>query len=432
MAGRAAQRRHLYVWMVLVALALRLAVVAFLYPERLNSDRDYWRFAGETGRIARSLVRGQGFANPLFGETGPTAWMTPVYPLLLAGVFQVFGVYTKASALVMLSLDSLFSALTCVPVFFLARLGCGERAAIWAGWIWAFFPYAVYFSADFIWPTTLTTLLLALLVLFLLRMEQSGGPALDFAFGVFAGAAALTDPVVLSAVPFLAAWMYYRRAPGRVGRMAGAGLMALGFVLTVSPWFVRNYQTFHTWIPFRDTLGLELYVGNNGDSSHFAPQGYHPSASRRELDEYRQLGEIGYMARKKRQALDFIFGHPGWFAGVTLRRILYMWTNFWSLKADYLAQEPFDPPNIFLSTLVDVVALAGLYRAFRERSVLAVPLGTLLLLFPMVYYVTHWEDYYRRPLDPAFVVLAAYELCARFPGRGAGRGQTMPPSPAAA
>src|SRR5215467_14280010 len=116
--------------MVAVALAIRLAVVAFLYPERLNPDRDHWRFAGETGRIARSLVQGHGFSSPQQADTGPTAWMTPLYPLLLAGVFKVFGVYTKASAIAMLSLDSLFSALTCIPVFLVARKEFGERAGI--------------------------------------------------------------------------------------------------------------------------------------------------------------------------------------------------------------------------------------------------------------------------------------------------------------
>src|ERR1700730_11536153 len=172
-SGVAANVRSSLFWMVVVALALRLAVVAFLYPERLNPERDHWRFAGETGRIARSMVQGNGFSSPLRAPTGPTAWMTPVYPALLAGVFWLFGISTKASALVMLSLDSLFSALTCIPVFFIARRSFGERTAVWAGWAWAFFPYAIYFSADFIWVTTLATLVLALLFLAALHLEDS-------------------------------------------------------------------------------------------------------------------------------------------------------------------------------------------------------------------------------------------------------------------
>src|SRR5689334_12080743 len=87
-------RTRQFVSMVVVALAVRLLLAAFLYSDRLDPARDHWRFAGEAGRIARSLALGQGFSNPLFGQTGPTAWLSPGFPVLLAGVFKVFGVYT--------------------------------------------------------------------------------------------------------------------------------------------------------------------------------------------------------------------------------------------------------------------------------------------------------------------------------------------------
>ena len=99
-------------WMVVIGLGIRLAVVGFLYPERLNPDRNHWRFAGETGHIAQSIVEGNGFSSPFHGPTGPTAIMPPIYPAIVAGVFSIFGIYTKASALIMMFLDSLFSALS--------------------------------------------------------------------------------------------------------------------------------------------------------------------------------------------------------------------------------------------------------------------------------------------------------------------------------
>jgi len=34
--------------MMLVALALRLVVMSFLYPERTDPARDHWRFGGES------------------------------------------------------------------------------------------------------------------------------------------------------------------------------------------------------------------------------------------------------------------------------------------------------------------------------------------------------------------------------------------------
>src|SRR5258708_1248356 len=153
--GGATHVRGSLFWMVVVALALRLAVVAFLYPDRLNPDRDHWRFAGETGRIAQSIVEGRGFGSPFRGSTGPTAMMPPIYPSLLAGVFRLFGIYTKASALMILSLDSLFSALTCIPVFLIAQRSFGGRAAVQAGGAWAFFLHPIFFSPGFLLGTTL-------------------------------------------------------------------------------------------------------------------------------------------------------------------------------------------------------------------------------------------------------------------------------------
>ncbi len=54
-------------------------------------------FMQETGNIARSLALGKGFSNVFNQGTGATAWLTPVYPLLLAGIFRIFGIFTPAS-----------------------------------------------------------------------------------------------------------------------------------------------------------------------------------------------------------------------------------------------------------------------------------------------------------------------------------------------
>src|SRR5690348_12369835 len=242
--------------MVTVALAVRLAVMVFVYPERLDPARDHWRFGGESGRIARSIVEGKGFSNPYFADTGPTAWLTPVYPYLLAGVFKLFGVYTKASALVILSLNCLFSALTCIPVFFIARKSFGERAAVWSGWAWAFFPLSIYFAADFIWDTTLTTFLLPILFLLVLHLEDAPDLWRWSGFGAFAGFAALVDPIVMSVAPFLGLWAWWRLFRKRQPWLAPGVAAAVAVLVVVSPWFIRNYRAFHAFIPFRGCLGL--------------------------------------------------------------------------------------------------------------------------------------------------------------------------------
>ncbi|MGA7751890.1 MAG: glycosyltransferase family 39 protein [Candidatus Sulfotelmatobacter sp.] len=399
-------RTQPYVWMVLVALAIRLAVIPFVYRDWLDPFvLEHWAF----GLIARSIASGHGFGGP-FAPTGASALLPPVYSYLLAGIFRIFGIETKASILAALSLNSVFSALTCIPVFLLAKQAFGDRVAKWAGWGWAFSPYGIYYGADWAWSTCLVTLELACLFLWAWRLENSTRTRDWILFGLFGGVAALTEPVILSVVPLLGLWTLYRRY--RMNRPWKAPMAAAAFaaLAVMSPWFVRNYELFHKFIPVRSGFGLELYIGNNGYSQRWVNSSLHPNHSEAELSEYERVGEIAYMDHKLQQGKVYIRAHPVWFLWMTGRRILYMWTGYWSFDRAYLKDEPLDPPNIFLDTTMTLLGLFGLWRLFNRDSALAVRFAIILLVFPLPYYISHPETYYFRPVDPLIVILAALAL----------------------
>jgi Dolichyl-phosphate-mannose-protein mannosyltransferase len=395
---------------VLVAFILRLAVIAFLYPEQLDPARDHWKFGYETGRIARSLALGKGFSSPLFGDTGPTAWMTPAYPCLVALVFKVFGIYTKSSAIFLLSLNAIVSALTCVPVFFIARRSFGERVARISAWAWAFFPYGIYFPAERIWETWLATLLITILFLWGLYIADSTSLKDWAGWGFRWGIAALVSPAGLAVLPFWGLWILYQRH--RKGLRSGAhvAMAAVLFIGVVSPWFVRNYVVFHRFIPFRDNMGIVLLMGTRGNSDYWGPYELGPWHNEADWHEFQRLGELRYMDAKKQYSVDFIRANPGWFAWTSVRRAVYLWTGYWSFERSYLQQEPLDPPNIFFSTTFTILTLLGLRKAFRLGSEVAMPYLLVLFSFPLIYYITSPEVYYRRPIDPIMVVLAVYAV----------------------
>ena len=395
-----------YVPMILVALAIRLVVIPFVYHEWMDPFvLEHWAF----GRVARSIASGHGFGSP-FADTGPTALLPPVYPYILAAIFKIFGIYTRASIIATLSLNSLLSAMTCVPVFFVARKSFGDRVAKWSGWGWALSPYGIYYGADWAWSTCLVTLLLCCLFFIALELEDSGRLLHWIGFGLLCGFAALTEPVVLSVLPLLGAWTCYRRyRQGRSWKMPGLAA-TLAFLVMTSPWIVRNYEVFHKFIPFRSGFGLELYIGNNGYSQRWVNRDLHPNHNDHELAEYVQRGEIAYMEHKRQQAFAFIDSHPGWFAWMTLRRAFYLWTGYWSFSPAYLAEEPLDPPNIFVQSTLSLLALTGLWRVLRSDKPLAARYAIVLACFPLAYYLSHPETYYFRPADPIVVVLAAYAV----------------------
>jgi len=54
-----------------------------------------------------------------------------------------------------------------------------------------------------------------------------------------------------------------------------------------------------------------------------------------------------------------------------------------------------------------VLAWMGLRRAFGANRFIAMPYIIVSVLFPLIYYLTHPEDYHRRLIDPQYIVLAA-------------------------
>jgi len=402
--------------MMIIALALRLVVMIFLLPEQFDPNRpaspgvpeqpQHFHIGFESGRIAYSIVQGKGYSSPLYSDTGPTAWTTPVYPYVVAAAFKMFGTFSRASVIALLSLNALSSALVCVVVFFMALRTFGVRTAKWAGWAWAFCPYGVYFPVERIWETFLATFLMCLIFMVTLYLEDEDSLASWIGYGALWGLGALTSAVMVAMLPFLGVWVIYRRH--RLGkRWFFMNVMAsLAFLVVVTPWFVRNYRTFHRFIPFRDGMGLTLYVGANDKTGHWKPQDLGPWNNSEQWEEFQRRGELAYMDHKKEEAIAFIKTHPRLYMWKAFRRAVFIWTGFWSFDRDYLQQEPYDIPNIVLSTALSLLAALGLRQAWKVDRSAALPYAIALVVFPAIYYFTTPELYYRRPLDPFLTTLA--------------------------
>src|SRR6202161_2423232 len=212
---------HSILFIVLIALLLRLAVITVGHTYRITPRRDHFQFGWEMGRLARSIAEGQGFSSPTDLPTGPSAWAPPLYPYILAGVFKLFGVYSALSAWVILTFNSIFAALTCLTLYRIAERIYGLAVARATAWTWAVFPYAIYWPVRVVWETSLTTFLLSLALLLTLRMaDQPPRLRMWVLFGLLWGVIALTNTAILSMFPFCLLWLLYR-LPRRTGQLIG-------------------------------------------------------------------------------------------------------------------------------------------------------------------------------------------------------------------
>ena len=147
-----------------VAFLVRVLYMTLAHTYHLRTGQDHFEFGYEMGRVAQALATGHGYADPFIGHTGPTTWVPPLYPLLLAGVFKICGVYTLRSAWVILAINSFFSALTTLTTYEIAARCFNRRVAVWAAWIWALYPAAMQYAVRWVWDMTISTWLLSLIL----------------------------------------------------------------------------------------------------------------------------------------------------------------------------------------------------------------------------------------------------------------------------
>jgi len=364
----------------------------------------------ETGRIAASLAAGHGFGSPLHVPTGPTAWMTPLYPLLLAAVFRLTGILSWAGFLIIGMLNCAFSALTAWPVSAIGRKAFGEATGVTAGWLWVFLPTAVYYPVAWVWDTCLVTLLFALVLLATLYLRGSTRATAWGGYGLLLGLTALTNAAVVSLYPFYLAWAALPLRRRGMGWLRLPALACAGFVLMMSPWWIRNYATFHRFIPLRSNFGLELWLGNNSRNPDIWSHWLHPDSDEGVMAEFKRLGEMAFMEAKQREAVEWIRAHPSDFVRDSIDRVADTWLGYdeplWQVLRMHAGMR-----LLYLLSLVNVgITFCGLLLAMRRRSDYGVLFGLSLVVFPLIYYVTHSSLRYRYPIEPVMALLFSYSV----------------------
>ncbi len=394
-------------WMALLSFVLQLAVIGVFRQYHTRPGEDNFGFGFEMGRVGRSVALGQGFSNPYGGNTGPTAWEPPLYPYLIGAVFKVFGIYTYASAWVLLSINSFLAALTTVPVFLIALRTFGPRVALWSARTWALNPYVWYWSVHWIWDTTFTPLMLALIFLVSLELQQWPGLRGWVFFGALWGIGALANPAMLSFLPFCGLWIWRQRSRHDLPSLAGVVLSSFVFFLVLSPWLIRNYEVFGRFVFIRDDFGLQFRLGNNKMADGMLIATLQPNLNKLELEKFQRLGEIAYEADCRRLAFEWIHANPKQFALISMKRFFYYWNGV-PRPTDSVAPWDFRS-SLFLAS--SVLAIWGLGRALRQKRPGAWLFAGLIATYPTVYYFVFPHARYRHPIEPELLILMVFSLC---------------------
>ncbi len=411
-----------FVWgLAAFAFAVRVgAMWAIDSPHELGA-RSAWTFGYEASTIARSLSEGLGFSNlwmrpesPWDQPSGATGWLPPVYPALLAGMMTLAGGITPALAAWLFVVQAALSAATCAAIVALGAAIGEARVGRIAGVVFALYPLSIWNAVHTVWDTTLAALGFAVFTWALFRYGRGRSLKSAALLGAGFGALLWINPAPLSVAP-LAAIVVARGDPReRSWSLPAAVLFCAAAFAACSPWMLRNARAVGAF-SLRTNLGVELAVGNNDRATgHYQPA-LHPSFNPSEFAAFRALGEVAYAEQRMSEARGWIASHPGRFLGLSWKRAWIFWFGEapWSdPRREGTTRAIADPQSWIkwvqhaLCGLLAIAGAIGLARRSFEGRVLA----GILVCYPLAYYVTHFMERYRFPIEPVLVLLATWRV----------------------
>lgn len=394
----------------IAALGLRLGFAWDYQAQTPHRALSALPFLFESGNIAYSIASGHGFASPFRIDTGPTAWMTPLYPMLLAGIMRVFGIYTYPSWVAAVLTNIGFSTLVCVPLYYAAKQIGGRGLAAGAAWLWAIFPNAILLSYQSLWDTSLSALLGATVVWATLRIADRASERDWSLYGLLWGVTLMANAAVGSLAPLLVGWAAWKSR----NWLRNAALAAGMIVLCCVPWTIRNYRVMHGFVPLRSTLGLQLWVGNNANAHVVWLGEQHPIHDAAERARYVEIGEIAYMAEKRDDAIRYILSFQRHEAELIAGRFVQFWSGGSQHPiGDFIGNHSAWFRFVLVFNLAAAAGtLWGIVVLFRRRSRYAFPLAAGPVVFPFAYYLTLALPRYRHPIDPTLMLLTAIALAS--------------------
>ncbi len=379
----------------LLALTLRLAYLAWFVGPGYQPELD----AREYNDIATSLATGRGFA---LADGAPTAIRPPLYPLLLAGVYRVFGVENYLAGLIVQALIGAGIALATWAVGRRFGRGVGLLAALMA----ATYPLLIFAGGSLL-TEPLFTLLVTLAASAALRIIERPSTGQGAWLGLWLGLAALARPNGLLLAFFLGGWLLLAtRAPWRK-RLQTVVAAAAVVVAVMAPWIIRNYLVFDAFLP-STTMGGAVLFGAYNERILNEPALHGDWVSPCEVPGAGwtcALDEVARDAAWRALGMAFIRNH----LSDLPKMVWWRFVKFWHL---YPFIHRF-PANVgfWYYAAVALLAIGGawaLRRSWRQ-------LGGLLAVIAcfMTTALIFWGGFrMRTPAEPALIMLAAAALVA--------------------
>lgn len=340
----------------------------------------------------------------------------PFYPYFLALVYKVFGHGYFIPRLI----QHVVGAFSCILVYLVAKRLYNRSTAIIASLIASTYGILIYFEAELLLDSLLV-FFDTLLILYLLKTEESPKWYRWLLGGMILGLSAMTRPNILFCVPFILIWIYLRfKGKIRMKSVLTYGVIfLLGVILLVAPVTLRNYLVGKDLVLIASQGGINFYLGNNPRADGMSAVFYGADwqyqdfqfAAQKEAGKALKPSEISNFYYKK--GLDFILHQPGKSSRLLLKKLYLFWNKFEiSNNQDIYFFRRYSSLATILPLgfwLIAPLALTGILISFWERRKIFLP-----FIFVICYMITVVLFFvparFRLPVIPFLIIFASFAI----------------------
>ncbi|MCD6521631.1 glycosyltransferase family 39 protein [Candidatus Calescamantes bacterium] len=377
--------------LIILGLLIRLFYIATIPPSFIDATdpREY-------DSLAQSILNGEGLKNEDSFLGGVAySYRPPLYPVFLAFIYFLFG----HSYLAVRIIQVLLSACLIFLIFNLTKTIFGEKAAFWAGLGTTFCPEFIYYAGT-LRPTLLHTFFL--LLSFYLLYSSSSRRYIWAGFAL--GLATLTRAVSFYLVFFIP--IFIGLVKGK-NEMKKTFLFPLAFLLTISPWAIRNYRIQGEILFTSYESGYSLWLAHNPKTLKrergeiFLPHCYFP-----EDKKYLKLSEKEKNKYFKKEAFKYIYHHPKEFFINFFTQLKYFYRPYPNPR--YIKRKYVIISSIFTFPLFAFSFYGTIISRKQWKNLFLLYL--VILYYTLVYSLFTVVIRYRVPIIPYFLVFAGKGL----------------------
>jgi len=368
---------------------------------------------------AQEIARGNWLGEEVF-------FRAPLYPYFLGSIYGVFGHNYYLPRLI----QAILGSLSCVLIFFIAKIVFNRTVAIIAALIACFYGIFVYFDGELL-ITSLVIFLDLLLVFTLLKTSEKWRSLFWVFSGIVFGLSAIARPAIFVFLVGIFIWMAIQKEGKKL--IQGYLLLCFGIGVIVLPVTLRNYLVGKDLVLISSQGGINFWIGNNtrsdGKTAH-APSMDKPPMGVKDNIWYSSVKVAERTTGKEmkssevsdfwfKEGFQFFKKKPLSYVTLQLKKLYFFWNGFEleSNKNIYLYRKF----SFLFKTLVWVWGIAFPFGLVCAFGVVGMYLGRkkwprlmLLYLFIFIYMIAVVAFFvtarFRAPIVPFLIMFMAYAI----------------------